>query len=296
MDPMPQSQPPVPQHGESGAFSVLILTLNEEQLLPACLDSVSWCDDVVVLDSFSTDGTEAIARSSGARFVQRRFDDFAGQRNYAIDHIEFKHPWVFHLDADERFTPELRAECEAVIESDEFSGFLVPSKMMLWGRWLKWSTGYPVYQMRLMKIGEIRFTQHGHGQREAEAQRGVGQLRSAYLHDTFAKGLDEWFDRHNRYSTQEAESNFQELAQGGIRWGELVARDPVVRRRALKRLSVSLPLRPLVKFCYLYFIKCGLLDGGVGFTYCVLQAIYEYMITLKLRELIRERRRGSGGA
>ena len=94
-------------------FSVLVLTLNEERNLPRCLASVAGCDDLVVLDSGSTDGTVAIARTAGARVAARPFDNFAGQRNYAQREIAFRHPWVFHLDADEQFTPELFTECLA---------------------------------------------------------------------------------------------------------------------------------------------------------------------------------------
>src|SRR5579862_6007148 len=118
-------------------FSVLILTLNEEKNLPECLASVEWCDDVVVLDSLSTDRTAKIAKASGTRLVERAFDDFAGQRNFALEQIKFKYPWIFHLDADERFTEALREECEMVVAQDECSGFLVPSKLMFMDKWLR---------------------------------------------------------------------------------------------------------------------------------------------------------------
>src|SRR5262245_55130344 len=98
-----------------GNYSVLILTLNEERDLPRCLASVSACDDVVVLDSGSTDQTTAQARAAGAQVFTRTFDNFAGQRNHAQREIPFRHRWVFHLDADEQFTPELDAECRLAV-------------------------------------------------------------------------------------------------------------------------------------------------------------------------------------
>ena len=271
------------------SLSVLILTLNEAENLRNCLESVAWCDDTVVLDSYSEDGTGEVARESGARFVQREFDDFAGQRNFGIDHIPFKHEWVFHLDADERFSPELADECRKVIADDRCSGFLVPSKMVLHGRWLKHAADYPVYQMRLMKLGEVRFVQHGHGQRECSDRRGLGKLSAPYLHYSFSKGLDDWFERHNRYSTMEAEACLKELEGTGLDWGGLLSGDPIVKRRALKRLSMRLPFRPWLKFIYMYSLGMGFLDGGPGLTYCVLQAIYEYMISLKVRDLRKNR-------
>jgi glycosyltransferase involved in cell wall biosynthesis len=95
-------------------FSVLILTLDEERNLPACLASVTGCNDIVVLDSGSTDRTVAIARDAGARAFERAFTDFADQRNFALETVAFKNEWVFHLDADERLTPDLLRECDAV--------------------------------------------------------------------------------------------------------------------------------------------------------------------------------------
>src|SRR5262245_40364755 len=92
--------------------SVLILTLDEEVNLAGCLDSVAWCDDVVVLDSFSRDGTVDIARARGVRLFQRQFDNYANQRNYGLRDLSYKHEWVLMLDADERVPHELREEIE----------------------------------------------------------------------------------------------------------------------------------------------------------------------------------------
>ena len=85
-------------------FSILILTYNEEKNLPECLDSIAWCDDIWILDSGSTDRTVEIAKERGCHLLTRKFDNFGNQRNYAIDTATFKYPWVFDLDADERFT------------------------------------------------------------------------------------------------------------------------------------------------------------------------------------------------
>jgi glycosyltransferase involved in cell wall biosynthesis len=268
-------------------FSVLILTRNEEQNLPDCLASVKWCDDIVVLDSRSTDQTTAVAKRAGARVFERLFDDFAAQRNFALDKIPFRHPWIFHLDADERFTEPLQHECETVIAADQHSGFLVPSKLMFMDKWLRWSGMYPVYQMRLMKLGEIRFIQTGHGQREADAKRMVGKLREPYLHYNFSKGLDDWREKHDRYSTKEAEESLQERQKRRIAWRDLWGNDPVARRRALKRLSMRLPCRPILRFLYMYVFRLGFLDGRPGLLYCRLLATYEKMIVTKLKDLER---------
>lgn len=98
------------------SVSILVLTLNEEINLPACMASMGRFGDVVVLDSFSSDGTVKIAEEGGARVMQRRFDNWAAHQNWALEHITFKHPWVFYIDADERMTDELAAEIQAIAE------------------------------------------------------------------------------------------------------------------------------------------------------------------------------------
>ncbi|WP_175534438.1 glycosyltransferase family 2 protein [Thiocapsa roseopersicina] len=267
-------------------ISILILTLNEQANLPVCLAAVAWSDDVVVVDSFSQDDTVAVAERLGARVYRRAFDDFAGQRNYALDQIPFKHEWVLHLDADEIVTPALQAELQAAVADGRFDAWRVPSRMMFMGRWLRYSGLYPSYQVRLGHRDRFRFKQVGHGQREDLAPERIGTLREPYLHYSFSKGLTDWFDKHNRYASAEAREAAR-LSEngGGFDWSGLTARDPTRRRRALKVLSTRLPFRPLLRFLYMYILRRGFLDGHAGLTYCRLLAIYEYMIVLKMREL-----------
>src|SRR5262245_32335819 len=133
------------------SISILILTLNEEVNLTDCLESVKWSDDIVVLDSFSTDRTVEIARAAGARVIQRVFDNYASQRNAGLNKEKFKHPWVLMLDADERVTPQLRSEIVTVIEKVEpiVCLFHMRRKDCWFGRWLRYSTGYPTWFGRL---------------------------------------------------------------------------------------------------------------------------------------------------
>lgn len=265
-------------------FSVLILTKNEESNLPDCIASLPWCDDIVVLDSYSEDATKELALRHGARFFERKFDDFGAQRNHALDAIPFKHPWVFHLDADERFNEELRAECDRVIARDEHSAYFVPNRIFFLGKWIRRSTQYPYPQVRLLKIGEISFVKSGHGQREDQAVRGVGHIHIGYDHFNFSKGLGEWVDKHNRYSDEEAAAATK-LSAEPLALGDWLGGDSISRKRGLKQLHARLPLRWLFKFAYLYFWKRGFLDGYPGFAYCALQSYYDLLITLKIREM-----------
>jgi len=264
-------------------FSILILTKDEEHNIGDCLRSVEWCDDIVVLDSFSSDATCEIAKTTGARVFQRAFDDFGAQRNFALEKIPFNNAWVFHLDADERFNEALQRECERVIAEDHFSAFFVPNRIIFLGRWIRHSTQYPYPQVRLVKRGEVRFAKSGHGQREEQVKRGVGSIDTPYDHLNFSKGLADWVAKHNRYSTAEALEFLQ--SERSLPLTGLLSRDPMERKRCLKSLHARLPGRWMWKFFYLYLVRGGFLDGNPGFAYCLLQAFYDFLISVKICEL-----------
>ncbi len=268
--------------------SALILTLNEEINISACLDSLSWCDDVVVLDSLSTDRTRAIAVERGARVVQRAFDNWSAHQNWAVANIEFRHPWVLYLDADERCDAELCNEIlqRARPEAPE-AAFRVRRKDYFMGHWLKHAQLYPSWLVRLFRPRQIRYERLVNP--VAVVDGPVGELAGHIFHYPFSHGVSHWIARHNRYSDLEAieaaKVREQRSASGSI-W----SRDPNERRRALKDIFFQLPARPLVKFLYYYAWRRGFLDGRAGFTYATLQAIYEYMIACKGLELERRRR------
>lgn len=265
-------------------YSVLILTHNESPNIRRCLESLRGCDDVVVLDSFSTDDTVAIAESLGARVLSRAFDSFAGQRNWGVEHGEFRHPWVLHLDADECLTPELNDEIERTIARDERSAYLVANRLIFMGRWIRHASMYPYYQARLLKRGEAWFGQVGHGQILAHAERGVGTLREPYVHHNFSRGVTDWVERHNRYSTDEARRLCSGQPAAGAETAAAPVGSPEARQQWRKRLAARLPFRPLVRFLYLYVLRLGFLDGRPGFDYCVLMSFYDYLTRLKARE------------
>ncbi|MDP1662658.1 MAG: glycosyltransferase family 2 protein [Phycisphaerales bacterium] len=268
--------------GPRPAVSVVILTLNEANNIRACIESCAWCDDVHVLDSGSTDGTQGLAEGTGARVWFNSFESFGKQRNWAIDNIAMKHEWVLHLDADERCTPEMIAEIDAVLKtSPAEAGYYLANQMVLMGSWIKHASGYPAYQMRLFHKGRMRFTDVGHGQREATDGK-IGTLQSPYAHLNFSKGLDDWFARHNRYSTLEAAEVVKMLAEP-LALGDAM-KGGIARRRALKRLAARMPMRGMLRFWMTLIVQRGLLDGAAGWRYAKMLAIYEGMIALKVRE------------
>ena len=269
------------------SVSVLVLTLNEEINLPDCLASASWSDDIVVLDSHSTDRTLEIARKAGARCYQRSFDNYSAHRDWARREITYTHPWVFSIDADERFTPELVAEIQEAVRlaPEDMAMYLVTRKDYFMGRWIRFSSSSPIWFERLYRPERVRMTERIVNEHMATEGR-IGYLRSPMLHYPFNKGITYWFNRHNVYSSMEAIEYMKAHDQYGD-WKALFSSQPITRRLALKRLASHLPFRPLLKFCYLYFGRMGLFDGRAGFTYCMLQAIYEHFISLKIREAQR---------
>jgi glycosyltransferase involved in cell wall biosynthesis len=271
-------------------ISVVILTFNEEANIRDCIASCAWCDDVHVLDSGSSDRTGEIARAMGATVHLNKFKSFGDQRNWAIDNIPCKHPWHFHLDADERFTPTLLEEMLRRLGEDGSKStaacYQCPSKMILMEKWLKWSGGYPSYQVRLFRYGQCRFMDFGHGQRE-DTTGTIEVLDTPYIHYNFSKGVLEWFYKHNDYSSREAGEAILIRSQGRPTWSHLLAGDQVSKRRAWKNMSYFMHGRAIWRFLYNYALRLGLLDGIAGFRYCAMISSYEYWTELKIKEKAR---------
>ncbi len=266
-------------------FSIFILTHNEEVEIAACIESALLSDDVIVVDSCSDDCTMSIAQSYPIRTVQHPFESHGKQRTWMLRSIPVKHDWVYILEADERMTPELFQECLDTIATAAHVGYYVAERVMFMGKWIRRSTQYPRYQLRLFRREQVWFTDYGHTEREV-VEGSTGFLTQTYPHYTSGKGFSRWIDKHNRYSTNEAIETLRQLEAGSLDWRSLfLGRSEVERRRALKDLSLRLPLRPLIRFVYMYFLLGGILDGYPGFNWCLLQAFYEYLILLKVWEL-----------
>ena len=267
--------------------SILILTLNEEMNLLRCLESVSWSDDIVVFDSHSTDRTVEIARDFGAKVVQRHFDNWSSHQNWAVENIDFKHPWVWYTDADEITPPALVKEIFDVTSDSKRNevAYFAKRRNMFMGKWLKHGGMYEVWIARLWRPESIRWERLVNPIAIIDGE--AGYLKEDFIHYFFSKGFEGWFERHNRYSIDEAVETIKSIENGAFKARDFLSRDPIVRRNALKHLSFRMPARPLAKFLYMYFAKRGFLDGRPGLTYCTLQAIYEAMIVEKVREIRR---------
>jgi len=270
--------------------SVLILTLNEESNIAECIDSLRWADDIVVLDSGSTDATRSIAEARGARCLTRSFDNWSAHQNWAVSHIDFRNSWVLYFDADERCPPELRDEILARLRTDmPEAAFRVRRKDYYMGQWLRHAQLYPTWLVRLFRPERIRYERLVNP--VAIVDGPTGELREHIIHFPFSHGISHWIARHNRYSDMEAQEA-QKLRRGesDAAGAHLWSADPNERRRALKDLFFRLPARPVLKFLYYYGWRRGFLDGRAGLSYASLQAMYEYMIECKAWELERRRR------
>jgi glycosyltransferase involved in cell wall biosynthesis len=268
------------------AISVLILTKNEQHDLPGALASVAWSDDIHVFDSHSTDATAETARAAGAHVHTRAFDDYATHRNAAFA-LPFKHPWIFLLDADERPTPELSAEMQRVVREApaNTAGFRLRRRDFLFGTWLKHAQISPFYT-RLVRTGRAKYTRAINEVLDVDGP--VAELLHPLDHYPFSKGIAHWLAKHNTYSTMEAELIFRQrgLQNPSVR-AALRHSDFHTRRLHQKALFYRLPGRPLIKWCYMMFLRGAILDGAAGITYATLQSIYEYMIVLKTKEMRR---------
>jgi glycosyltransferase involved in cell wall biosynthesis len=274
--------------------SVLILTKNEEQDLLGCLRSVAWSSDIVVFDSYSTDRTKEIATSFGARVITRPDQDFSVayggdegiHRTWGIHEIPYRNPWLFVIDADERLSPESGAELQRIISNPDphYVAYRIRRRDFFQGRHLRYVQTSAWY---------IRFfrPEYVHYERFVNCitvvDGAVGDLLHPLDHYPISKGLSHWIARHNSYSTFEAQQILQNRASQ-VPFSLPAAffeRDFNRRRFHQKELFYRLPARPLIKFLLLYILKRGFLDGRPGFTYALLQSIYEAMIVLKVQEL-----------
>lgn len=263
------------------SFSVLILTRNEEANVRRCVDSLrahptlSTGIEIAALDSGSTDGTVGILESLNVPVYRRPFDSFAAQRNWGVAHVPWRHDWILHLDADECVSLRLIEEIDEAVRRDDMAAYRLANRLWFLGRWIRHASMFPTYQVRLLHRGRASFVDRGHGQYLDPAVTAVGTLQTPYDHHNFSKGISEWVEKHNRYSTAEAMQNLRRSpATGGVA-------DVESRQQRIKRLSQRLPFRPFLRFVYLYVWRRGFLDGRPGFTYCVLMAFYQFLIGAK---------------
>jgi glycosyltransferase involved in cell wall biosynthesis len=278
-------------------ISVLILTKNEEQDLPGCLESVSWCDDIHVFDSYSDDNTVSIARNASAKVTQRHFDNWAAHQNWGLANIPFKYKWVFYLDADERVSSTLKETLLKFNEdSSEAAAYEIQRRDFAWnGTWLKNTQISPFY-LRLFRYDKMRYERLVN---PISIPDGPVKRLPGYLdHYPFSKGFRAWWSRHLSYADMEASMRMKDhdVKKSFSVKKAILSKDFTERRYHQKGLFYKMPGRPFIKWLYMIIGRRAFMDGMAGVTYATLQAIYEYFIVLKTKELIAKKRLRSKAA
>lgn len=262
-------------------FSALVLSQDEELQIGDCLRSLAPARRVVLLDSGSTDRTLEIARSfARVELLSRPFSGFADQRNFGLRCFE-PAEWVLHLDADERLTPALANALEELQPPAQAVAYNLAGLVFVRAQAIPRSSGYPVYQTRLTRVGAFEFEQVGHGQKAPATLGALPRLRQPYEHHPFEKGIEHWRARHERYAEQEARA----LQSGGPgpNLGQALS-DPIARRQWLKHATARLPFRPTWVWLYLMLVRGGVFEGAAGWEFCRRRRIYEEMVQARLKD------------
>lgn len=274
--------------------SILIPAKNERANIRACIESARFADEIVVLDSGSSDGTAEIAAECGATVVNFDWNgDFPKKKNWALANIPWRHEWVFILDADERLTQPLAGEIGRVIAGPTADGYYVNRRFWFLGGWLRHCGYYPSWNLRLFRHRLGRYEEF-HG--PADTQSGDNEVhehvllqgssaRLSYEMDHYAfPSIEAWVAKHNRYSNWEARLLVSPDDSGGA--GAKID-SSLSRKRRLKNLAARLPCRPFLRFAYHYVLRAGFLDGYRGYIFCRLMAYYEFLTVAKTYELRR---------
>lgn len=280
-------------------ISVLIPVKNEIDNIMDCIKSVSFSDDIVVVDSHSTDGTDVKAIELGASVVQFDWNKcFPKKKNWALESVKWKYDWVLILDADERITPELAEEIAKAIDSKTCVGYYLNRRFMFMSGWIKHCGYYPSWNLRLFKHSLGRYeklmetgdTNSGDNEVHEHVilQGKEGYLKYDILHFAYPT-IGIWVEKHNRYSNWEACMMLSKSEATGCLsadfWGT-----PLERKRRIKLLAAHMPFRPLLRFIYHYFLRLGFLDGYRGLVFCRLLAWYEFISIAKAREMRKNRK------
>ena len=260
--------------------SVIILTRNEDPNIRQCLASIAWADQVVVIDSGSTDRTVEIATSLGAQVIQQPWLGFSGQREYALRLSILRHNWVYFVDADEWVSPELAVEIATNLQEPQCAGFSHRLRLVFQGSWIRhcgWYKGSWV-----VRLVDRRYTNYnGRAVGERAHVNGSIQRLSHDIVDEDRKGLVPWLHKHVDYAALEAQRRC-ESAPLPQRFRSLRSRtntQPLSRAVLKEIVFPAVPARPIALFLYMYLFRLGLLDGKAGLRFCFFHAWYEATVS-----------------
>lgn len=226
-------------------LSAVLITFNAAAQLPACLDALAFCDEIVVIDSGSSDGTVELAGQRGARVIHQDWLGYGPQKQFAVELAA--HDWVLCVDADERVAPELRESILAALSAPKCFAYRFARCNRFMGRYLRHGEGYPDWSLRLFDRRHARWSDDAVHEKVV-ADGAVGTLAGDLLHDS-AESLDSYLAKQNRYTT-------------------LAAADALAR--GSRASAVRLLLSPLLRFFKFYFLRLGFLDGVPGLVHTLI--------------------------
>lgn len=276
-------------------LSTIILTFNESIHIRRAIENViNWCDEVVVLDSNSTDETASIAEQAGAKVYYREFDNYAAQRSYAIHQLPLQNEWMLFLDADEYLTEGLKTEITTVLLSQVlYTGFYMRRRFIFNGRWIRHGGYYPIWLLRLFKRSAANVDREVN--EHITVKGNTGSLQH-YFSDHNLKPISDWIEKHNRYSKFEAEQfllHHERKRNGGKdNMAKLTGAGAERKRWIREHIWNELPplLRPFLYFIWRYFFRLGILDGKAGLIYHTLHGFwYPFLTDIKYLELKRNK-------
>jgi glycosyltransferase involved in cell wall biosynthesis len=245
-------------------FSVVIITLNAAQQLEACLQSAAFADEIVVVDSGSSDATTEIALKYGARVIVQPWLGFGRQKQFAVS--QARNDWVLCLDADERVSDSLRESIIDTLQQPRFTAYKMARSNRFMGRYLRHGEGYPDMSLRLFERNHARWSDDAVHEKVLH-DAPVGTLQGDLLHES-AESLPAYLDKQNRYTTLQAQTMYRAGRRAGL--GQLL-------------------LSPLIRFVRFYFLRLGCLDGVPGLVHILIGCNNSFTKYAKLIALQREK-------
>lgn len=239
--------------------SVIVLTFNEERNIKKCLESILWADEIIIVDSFSTDGTLDICKQYPTRIFQKKFHGYASQRNFGIK--KSTGDWILMLDADEEVTPELASEIKEIVQQDNvINGYHILRNNFTFGKLLQHGVNCPDYPLRLFRSGKVKYIKEIHEIPIVDGK--IGYLKNAISHKSYTT-ISEYLSKMNFFTDIEANEMIKKRAK--ISWFKII-------------------LYPILRFFWSYFIKSGWRDGFAGFLMSIYGSCYMLTKYLKYKE------------
>jgi len=256
----------------SKLLSVIIITYNEETQLEPCLQSVKFADEIIVVDSGSTDNTAALASRHNVKFVHQDWLGYGPQKQFAVDQAQ--HDWVLCVDADERISERLKHSIIATLQSPQYYAYEMPRCNRFMGRWLRFGEGYPDYNLRLFHRAYAHWTQdtvHEHvvlKSNDDQKNKAIGRLIGDVQHES-QESLEQYLTKQNRYTSLQAKAMLQRNVTVGV------AR------------TIASPLTRFIKF---YFLRQGFRDGLPGLAHILIGCYNSFLKYVKVIELQKSKK------